>query len=149
MKQVLAENFRQELRGQLESLRSGDMQPLWEQVGPAIRGGFEQNFVATASPHGGPWPPRKDTLPHPLLRKSLTLFNAVTEIGASGHVADYQRREMSEGVDSSVVVYAAAQNFGTERIPARRYIDLGAGTLVAVDPLIADFGLELLAKGGA
>jgi hypothetical protein len=150
MKQVAVERFREELKGQLQSLRAGDMSPLWEQVGPKLRGGFEENFVAIASPHGGPWPPRKDSLPHPLLRKSLTLFNAVTELNASGHVADYQRREMSEGVDSSIVVYAAAQNSGLpeRNLPARQFIDLGAGTITTVDPLVADYGLELLAKGG-
>ena len=150
MKQVAVENFREELQGQIESLRSGDMTPLWEQVGPVIRGGFEQNFVATASPHGGKWPPRKDKLPHPLLQLSLTMFHATTELGARGHVADYQQREMSEGVDSSVVVYAAAQNFGLpeRNLPARRYIDLGPGTISTVDPLVADFGVGLMGKGG-
>ncbi len=151
MKQIEVKNVRRELQGQLKALQSGDMAPLWEQVGPVLRGAFEANFATTASPHGGTWPARKDNLPHPLLRKTLTLYSAVTDAGASGHVADYQRREMAEGVDSSIVVYAAAQNFGYDYgdriLPARQFIDVSQGTVVNIDPMVADYGLKLMGAG--
>lgn len=152
MKSVRVEDLRQELRGQLESLKTGDFAPLWEDVGPLLRGSFEVNFVTTSSPHGGHWKPRKDNLPHPLLRKTFAMYFAATDRNAEGHIADYGRREMKEGIDSSVIVYAAAQNFGHDYgnriLPARRYIDVADGTIINIDPMVADFGLELLANKG-
>lgn len=146
IKRIRPEDVRGELLGQLNALKTGDCEPLWQEMGPVLRGSFEVNFATTSSPHGGRWKPRKDNLPHPLLRKTFAMYFAATDRNAEGHIADYGRREMQEGIDSSVIVYAGYQNFGTSRIPARRYIDLSDGTLTNTVAMTADFGLELLAN---
>ena len=72
-----------------------------------------------ASDGFGRWQPRVDNLPHPLLRKSGTLFRSLVQPGAPGNVDIRSEHSLEYGTD---IAYADYHEFGTSRIPARPYL---------------------------
>lgn len=94
-----------------------DQTPLWDIVinnvlRPRIREVFRSEGY-------GRWAPRQDNLPHPLLRKSGTLFRSLVQRGARGNVDIRSEHSLEFGTD---IAYADYHEFGTSRIPARPYL---------------------------
>lgn len=111
-----------------------------------IRGAYEQNFDSASSPTYGGWPPRKDTLPHPLLVLSGKLKAAATQQGAAGHVEENDGRELGVGVEkSSDLPYTHVHQYGWKAIPPRPYIDVSEQTVDKCEQHVAD---DLAAKLG-
>jgi hypothetical protein len=86
-----------------------------------LREDFHDHFIQKLG-DDGPWAPRKDNLPHPLLRKTGKMHLATTRLGAPGNISIAGERELTFGVDGSVVDYANYQQYGTSRMVARPYI---------------------------
>lgn len=74
-----------------------------------------RRFDARQAPDGSPWPPRKDSKPHPLLEETGRLRRSI-------QLRAPQEREALIG--TAGVPYAATQHFGSERrgIPARTFL---------------------------
>ena len=147
MKSILAEDVRRELTSQLTAMKTGDLSPIFRSIGQDVRLAFANTFAIAASFTEGKWKKRKHVGDgHPLLIDTGRLFRGATTGGAEGHIADYGKRVMKEGIDSSVIVYAAAQNFGypERNLPARRYIDLTTKDVDKFAVMISDFTLELM-----
>lgn len=106
--------------------------------------GIDANFESRSSAVNGPWVPRKDTRPHPLLEETGALRKAATGKGP-GHVTIWQSDGFEFGIDPSVlearlpgmsdaeaaerdplggIRAAASHNFGDPRrnLPAREFI---------------------------
>ena len=91
-----------------------DQTGLWDVV---IRNVLQPRIREVFASDGyGRWSPRLDSLPHPLLRKSGTLFRSLTQSGARGNVDIRSPRSLEYGTD---IEYADYHEFGTSRIPAR------------------------------
>ena len=94
-----------------------DMSPFWDDafddvIVPKVKEVFETRGY-------GVWPPRKDNLPHPLLRKSERLFDSLTSRSHpdTKWEAYHDRFEFGTGVE-----YAPYHEHGTSRIPARPFL---------------------------
>lgn len=114
-----------------------------ERCAEILREGILLNFERSAGP-AGPWPPRKDNLPHPLLIKSGDLKAAATEKGASGAIEHINGREVQVGVEGTSVPYAATHQFGRGPIPARPYHDVDEVFLDECREVLADELVELI-----
>lgn len=111
-----------------------DLSEAFEAASEAARAGFKKNFDQTQGP-GYKWAPHSPYTiqkygPHPLLILSGAMLQATTESGAAGSVHDVQPREAVIGTD---IFYAAFQQFGTLRIPARRFVWLDAESVAEVE----------------
>ena len=94
-----------------------DPSPVWDSVIrkvliPRIR----ETFLSEG---GGRWVPRQDDLPHPLLRKSGTLYSSLVRPGSRGNINVQTSHSLEYGTD---IPYADFHEFGTSRIPARPYL---------------------------
>ena len=58
----------------------------------------------------GSWAPRRDTLPHPLLKKTRKLYNSWTKPNAPGNISIYGKKRMTWG---SNVFYGKFHEYGT------------------------------------
>ena len=72
------------------------------------------------TPEGKPWPPRKDSLPHPLLEKSGRQRRSI-------QVRALQEREATIG--TAGVPYAVVHQDGSGPIPARTFLGWGGADL--------------------
>lgn len=117
---------------------TADMTPVLEQCAEVeLLGQFEENFRNSRSADGQAWPPRKDPRPtHPLLILSGDLFTAAT---FSSRMVD--KHTVEAGV-MGTIPYAAAQQYGTEHILPRPYVNFSTETADAIQTRIADFILE-------
>lgn len=88
-------------------------------VGDAVQG----NFVRGEGPDGSPWPPRKDNLPHPLLRLTETMFRAATDPNDSNATLALEARQVVFGVSGAAVPYAAKHPKG-KGVAVRKYLYL-------------------------
>ena len=94
-----------------------DQTRLWDHV---VRNVLQPRIRSVFASDGyGRWQPRRDNLPHPLLRKSGRLFRSLLESGARGNVDIRTPNSLEYGTD---LPYAEAHEFGTSRIPARPYL---------------------------
>ena len=94
-----------------------DQSALWDTViSNVLRPRIREVFLSEG---GGRWQPRQDNLPHPLLRKSGTLFRSLVQPGAQGNVDIRSEHSLEYGTD---IAYADYHEFGTSRIPARPYL---------------------------
>ena len=91
--------------------------PVWE---PVVRKVLIPSIRETFLSEGdGRWARRLDNLPHPLLRKSGTLYDSLIRPGARGNVNIQSPNSLEYGTD---IPYADYHEFGTSRIPARPYL---------------------------
>ena len=130
-----------DLQGIGRFLREGDATELMQTLTGHVRRGIRDNFVWKSSPRGQAWPERQRLGDgHPLLIDTGRLYNAATGQGA-GSVTRVEPREVAVGVDSAVVPYAAAHNFGVpaRNLPQREYIGVRVDLLNAVDTVVADW----------
>ena len=110
---------RQELDRELQNVVSvlNDQTAMWDTI---IRNVLVPRIRETfLSEGGGRWAPRQDSLPHPLLRKSGTLFRSLVQPGARGNVDIRSPHSLEYGTD---IAYADYHEFGTSRIPSRPYL---------------------------
>ena len=115
-----------ELKGRDDALRSvqravaaiNDQNQVWDGViDNVIIPKFEEVFQTDGY---GQWAPRQDNLLHPLLRKTLNLYNSLTQQNAPGNVSIQSAHSLEFGTE---VEYADYHEFGTSRIPARPVIE--------------------------
>lgn len=136
----------------VQALGYGSFAPAFEECIGLAHKSIAENFVATAAPHGGEWPSRKQKgagkevgQGHPLLILSGKLFQAATGDFGEGSLKEINDRGAATGVNSNAVPYAAAQNFGIKgRLPQREFEDVSDLAMDAMAELIADQGIELL-----
>lgn len=101
--------------------------------------GYEENFYNQVDDSGSYWPPRKDSLPHPLLIKTGLMFKAATDAASPGHLTDIQGGDtLISGISGSIVPYAIYHHIGTSRMPSRRVIYASENTLHRIEEAFAD-----------
>lgn len=116
---------------------SGDHTDLLQGFIPLVQADVQSNFGTSSTAGGIPWPARKDSKPHPLLRLSSALEAAATGRGP-GHIQSIENNELIYGV--SGIIYAARHNYGDVpgsrdrlgrrmNIPAREYMAVSEGTV--------------------
>lgn len=108
---MLASEAREGFEALANSLERYDAGRIWPAVVEIFHRGEEQNFQEQKSAAGIPWPPRKDSLPHPLLRLSYAMFGAATGLGRGGFMRSTSRTA-TVGINLDDIPYARAQNFG-------------------------------------
>lgn len=113
----------------LEYIERGDYADMFPSLSAIISKHLAVNYLNEVDSDGQKWPPRKDNLPHPLLRKTLAMYDASTNHSASSHYFEQvSGEEFYSGVDDSAIFYAKYQNYGTKnkdgtvRIPPREFI---------------------------
>lgn len=107
----------------VKSLETENLDDAFRATAPWMRAAFADNFNQTKGP-GYTWQPHAPLTillygPHPLLILYGPLKASVTQEGAPGSIEEYDGRSLTLG---STIIYAAAQQFGMGRIPARRYV---------------------------
>lgn len=98
---------------------------------------IEGNFTREEDSEGNHWLPHSPVTTakhgeHDLLRLSYDMFSAAVNPDDGNAVKELGDREVTFGVDGTVIPYARAQNQGYGRIPAREYFYLRARDLEAV-----------------
>lgn len=107
----------------LEYIERGDYSDMFPSLNAIISKHLAVNYLGEVDSDGNKWPPRKDNLPHPLLRKTLAMYGASVNPSASSHYFEQlSGEELYSGVDDSSIHYAKYQNYGTSRIPPREFI---------------------------
>lgn len=96
-----------------------DFRPLWSRLlDRVVIAEIKRVF---ASDGRGRWAPRRDSLPHPLLRKSGRLYRSLTQPGGPENINRQTRTRLEFGTD---VPYADVHERGSGRVPARPVIGL-------------------------
>lgn len=108
-----------------------------------LQQGFESNFERAMGPNG-PWLPRKDTKPHPLLILTGAMLMSVRDNGLAGHIQMVGYRMATTGINGAVVPYAAVHQFGGGRVPARTFHYADQETLDKVTTVFADQAFIIL-----
>lgn len=93
-----------------------------QELAPIVEDSVDDNFQRQADVVGSTWPPRKDTLPHPLLIKTGRMKDAAT--GGPGQYKRAERKGLKLGIKPSDVPYARIHQYGSSRIPQRQYFYL-------------------------
>ena len=122
-----------------------------EKCKPLVLHDIGQNFERSENADGVPWKPRKNIGDgHPLLLDTHALGEAAAGQGA-GHIESVGPRDLTLGVDGSVIEYANIHNEGGETgrpgarfiMPQREYERATETTLDECEEIIAD---DMLAK---
>lgn len=145
-RQIAAADMAAEGQRVAEAIRSASLRPAMQKCYEAVKHSTADSFDTATSPDGTSWPPRKEpTGDWPLLVKSGALAAAASGEG-EGHVAEIGDREMSTGVQSDVIQYAAAQNYGypPNNLPPREYLGADEPALDECGEAIADAGLAAI-----
>lgn len=116
------ESWQKYLAEFLRDFEQADLRPAYDAVHDEITGGFQQNFYNQVDHTGAPWPPRQDSLPHPLLFKTAKMFSAAIEPAHSGHKYMVEGGTVIIGIRGEVVPYAIYHHVGTRKMPQRRVI---------------------------
>jgi phage gpG-like protein len=108
-----------------------------------------QRFDAQVDPDNVPWRPlaaytlqrraREGFSPGPILQRTRALRSAIRVIRGAATGATYTNTGANSRIgvtDPDIVPYAAAQNKGTDHIPARRFLGIGRLDVKAVDSLL-------------
>lgn len=108
-------------------------------AGKIFREGIAENFSRESDSFGAIWPPRKDDLPHPLLRLTYAMYNAATGDG-EGSITNIGQQSAEFGIDLGAVPYARRQNFGDAlaNLPAREFFYAMDEVEEAIGEAIAD-----------
>lgn len=123
MKEIMADDFEAYLKESQKAFDTVELRPEMQACSEVLFEAFERNFESKAEPFAGPWPPRKDSLPHPLLNKSGAMKAAATNTG-SGTFLQVNDDGVATGVSLEVIPYARAQNRGyrPRNLPRRMYL---------------------------
>lgn len=70
----------------------------------------------------GRWPPRRDNLPHPLLRKTRRMFNSLTNSGHPDNVDQRTPSTLTYGTSVPYAIFHERRDIAT-RIPQRAFLE--------------------------
>ena len=118
------QQFVRMLRSLPGAVASADVSELHRSAGETFREIQEENFQRASDDNDVPWPPRKHHYPWPILRKTLKMMKAASVRGAPGNIDSTRGRILALGIRSADVHYAKFHQFGTARLPRRRFLYL-------------------------
>lgn len=102
------------IEGVARNLR--DLRPFLRDVERILQRSHARQFSSKGGEFGDPWPPRKDSLPHPLMDKSGRLKRSLTTKNADS-VRNIRADRIVYG---SKVPYSKFHNQGTKNMPRRQ-----------------------------
>lgn len=111
--------------------------------------GVQENYDRSSAADGAAWAPHAPSTvrrygPHPLLILSGAMLAASTTTGVQGNYLSVSDRSITIGVD---LIYAPAQQFGTDKIPARPFMDLPEQYIVDMENTAADLFTQAVVGG--
>lgn len=130
------------LRERVAALASADLHDLLDAIGTELVDVTVERFTTKTAPNGAPWRPwspryaRTRHAGHSLLVSDSHLIRSIQQLVSGGTVAV-----------GSNLVYAAAHQFGTPRIPARPYLGLSEDDRQRIEDIAVQFLDDVL--GGA
>ena len=130
------QEFIQWMQDATDKMENLDYRPGMKICQSIMRQKQNSNFAQSQTADGQKWKPRKDKEPHPLLILTGKMKNAL--IVGDGGYEDNSHTHLTWGIDSGEVPYAAIQQFGNEKVPARPFVEINDET--------ADLAAEDLAK---
>ena len=71
----------------------------------------------------GIWPPRKDNLPHPLLRKSERMYDSLTNLSDSDNILIAQGETITFGTEVFYAIFHESDEIA-QRIPQRSFLEI-------------------------
>jgi len=120
-KVIDAEEFEETLDVWVDELESMNWESALGKCIPTLTTDFENHFMQSQG-DDGPWAPRKDNKPHPLLILTGALLEAARDTGNAGNIHYIDEDTIVLGVNGSVVEYAAFHQYGTSKMVARPFI---------------------------
>lgn len=100
------------------------VETLHNDVGNKFREAQEGNFGREADQFNSTWPPRKHSYPWPILRKTKRMMRAASQRNAPGNIQRTLARRLVLGISNAEVPYAKFHQYGTSRLPVRRFFYL-------------------------
>ncbi len=133
------------MRSFANDLLTVDFHDAFEACVETVNSGFEENFDEARAPDG-PWKPHAPLTillhgVHPLLILSGKMKASVTQRGTEERVENIGARDAAFGTD---LFYAGYQQFGTMKIPARRFLWLGPVWVDAVTEKFSAVAFQIL-----
>jgi phage gpG-like protein len=127
-------------------LTSGSFRKPLQDMVDIFHEGVRENFIRAADDMGQAWAPRKvePADGHPLLIDTSAMLKAAEEEGFAGNITQVEDREFTAGIDSAVIQYAPYHQFGTRKMPARKYFYADAEALERMDEALLDYTSDLL-----
>jgi hypothetical protein len=131
-----------------ESARLADELPiardLQDEITELVYAGVQRNYDEKVDSNGIPWAPHAPMTialygVHPLLILSGTMWVASTMTGVEGNYLEVSDRQIVTGVD---LPYAANQQFGTDRIPAREFYYIQDSYAYEIENLAAAYSIQ-------
>ncbi len=145
MKDIDASGLGLELDEIFAKLQTESFQSALDACIPICNEGFKKNFDKTQGPPGVWAPHAPYTIqkygPHPLLILSGAMLASVTQSGAEGRIESVGERDAEIGTS---LFYAGFQQFGTKKIPARRFLWLDEPSVDKVVDVFADSAFEII-----
>lgn len=134
---MLRADFR-DLNRVIAELRSPpDTAPLMREIADRAVRQTQERFDRREAPDGTPWPPRRDSLGHPLLERTGRMRRSI---------AARDLRDDEATIGTSGVPYAGVHQHGGGNVPRREFIGIGdedADDLVSEAWLVNDIGERL------
>jgi phage gpG-like protein len=118
------EKFARFVRELDDGVRNSDQSEMHDAVGERFRDAQAGNFARASDESGSQWPPRKHKYPWPILRKTRKMLGAASRLGAPGNIHRSSGRKLRLGISNSDVPYAKYHQYGTIRLPVRRFFYL-------------------------
>ena len=148
MKIIDASQFFDSIDEIQQAIDDASFQDALQECIPVCNGGFKKNFDSTQGPKGK-WPPHAPYTvqkygPHPLLILSGAMLASVTQPATEGRIESVGDRDAELGTS---LFYAGWQQFGTSKIPARRFLWLDGPSVDAVLEVFADKAFQIVIGG--
>lgn len=116
------ESFAAMVRGLGRAVEADPMDREQQEIAALVRDEVVNNFQREEDGEGQSWAPRVGNPRHLPLRETYAMYAAATVRGAPGNIEIRTRQELVVGVSGAEIDYAAKQNYGTAKIPAREYL---------------------------
>jgi phage gpG-like protein len=136
---IQAEQFGDYLRSAGDRLTSGSFAPALVDMKHIAEEGIAENFLESKSAAGIPWAPRKRDYPWPILIKTGHLMRSAVTESEAGHVEGVGPRDAFTGTN---VFYAGFHQFGTSKMPARPFQEVGDRHVDRMEDALAAFVIE-------
>jgi len=130
-------------RGLPAAIENASVTQLHTETGDAFRAAQEDNFSREANESGITWPPRRHHYTWPILRKTLRMKRAASQLGAPGNINRARGRELWLGISDADVPYAKYHQFGTTRLPVRRFFYLRKEDRKLLEPSVKSHLLRI------
>lgn len=118
------ESFAAMIRSLPAAVASDSLEEAKQEIGNLFRDAQNNNFLREQDSSGATWAPRTRQYPWLILRKTLKMINAASQLSATGNITEVQHRRMVLGIRGSDVPYAKYHQFGTSRLPRRQFFYL-------------------------